>query len=314
MVPHARAKAPRGVRWPPERRATLPAVTASSEVPSSFRSSSVRPGSLALIRIGVSETLARRRLIAYLVRADLKKTGADTLLGNLWWILDPVLQMLVYYVLVGVILARGRLEDYPLFIFSAILPWKWFTETVQGGVGSVAGAERLIKQIYFPKLVLPLASSASGVVSFAFGLIPLFALLIFAYNARLTAWVLLIPVVAAVQLLFSLAIAIAVAAINVFYRDVGNISRHVLRFWFYLSPTLYSIDDVQKIAGTNKLIEIWYQLNPFTHILGSYRSLIYYGQAPDWVGLGAVGIVSIGLLALAILLFKRVEPQFAKIL
>ncbi len=148
----------RGAEWyrMDPRSPVLPSrpVTASSEVPSSFRSSAVRPGSLALIRIGITETLSRRRLIAYLVRADLKKSGADTLLGNLWWIVDPLLQMLIYYVLVGVILKRGAgTPDYPLFIFTAILPWKWFTEATQGGVNSVTGAERLIKQIYFPKLV-----------------------------------------------------------------------------------------------------------------------------------------------------------------
>jgi ABC-type polysaccharide/polyol phosphate export permease len=120
--------------------------------------------------------------------------------------------------------------------------------------------------------------------------------------------------VAAVQLLFSLGLAIGVSALNVFYRDVGNIARHALRFWFYLSPTLYSVNDIQKIAGEHRIIELWYQLNPFTHLLGSYRSLIYYGQAPDWVGLGAVAAVSVVLLAMAIWLFKRVEPSFAKVL
>ncbi len=88
------------------------------------------------------------------------------------------------------------------------------------------------------------------------------------------------------------AIAIGAAAINVFYRDVGNIARHALRFWFYLSPSLYSIDDVQKIAASNPLIELWYRLNPFTYILGGYRDVIYYGQAPDWTGLAAVTLGS----------------------
>jgi len=162
--------------------------------------------------------------------------------------------------------------------------------------------------------VLPLASAASAAVSFAFGLIPLVGLMLIVYPSHITAWLFLIPVVAVVQAVFSLALGIAVAALNVFYRDIGNIARHVLRFWFYLSPTLYSVDDIKKVAGGNTIILRWFQLNPFTHILGSYRSLIYYGTAPDWVGLGAVFVVSIGLLALAILLFKRVEPTFAKVL
>ena len=300
----------------PWRCPVLPfrAVTARSEVPASFRSSSVRPGPLAAIRIGVTETLSRRRLIAYLVRADLKKSGADTLLGNVWWVVDPLLQMLVYYIFVGVILGRGGNNAFPLFIFAAILPWKWFTATVNDGINAVVRSERLIKQIYFPKLVLPLAGSMSGIVNFAFGLVPLLGMMLLIYPHRITAWMLLIPVIAVVQLIFSTGLAILLAAINVFYRDVGNLSRHVLRFWFYLSPALYGLDEARKISGNHKIAELWYTLNPWTHLVGSYRDVIWGGTAPEWGPLGAVALASLVLLAVSVAVFKRVEPSFAKVL
>ncbi|HEY4189701.1 MAG TPA: hypothetical protein VGM28_04700, partial [Candidatus Limnocylindrales bacterium] len=142
-------------------------MTATSEVPASFRSSSVRPGPLALVQGGIRDVLSRRRLIAYLVRADLRKAGTDTLLGNLWWVLDPLLQMLVYVIFVGIILQRGSVQDYPLFVLCAILPWKWFAEAVGDGTAAVVSRERLIKQIYFPKIVLPVATVTAGVFSFA---------------------------------------------------------------------------------------------------------------------------------------------------
>ena len=290
-------------------------MTARSEVPASFRSSSVRPGSFALIRIGIRETLSRRRLIAYLVRADLKKSGADTVLGNVWWIVDPLLQMLVYYVLVGVILNRGAgTPDYPLFIFAAILPWKWFDSTVREGASAVVRSERLIKQIYFPKLVLPFAATISGIAHFAFGLIPLTLLIVIAYPERASAWLLLIPVVAFVQLVFSLAVATTLGAVNVFYRDIGNLANHLLRFWFYLSPALYGLDEVAKLSEKHRIVDIWFTLNPWTYLLGAYRDLIYYGRPPEWGPLLVVLLVSFVLLALAILLFKRCEPSFAKVL
>ena len=295
--------------------ATLPAVTARSEVPASFRSSSVRPGSLALIRIGIRETLSRRRLIAYLVRADLKKSGADTVLGNVWWIVDPLLQMLVYYVLVGVILNRGAgTPAYPLFIFAAILPWKWFDTTVRDGTRSVVSSERLVKQIYFPKLVLPFAATISGIAHFAFGLIPLTLLIVIAYPERASAWLLLIPVVAFVQLVFSLAVATTLGAVNVFYRDIGNLANHLLRFWFYLSPALYGLDEVAKLSEQHRIVNVWFTLNPWTYLLGAYRDLIYYGRPPEWGPLLVVLLVSVVLLGLAILVFKRAEPSFAKVL
>ena len=179
---------------------------------------------------------------------------------------------------------------------------------------SVVVQERLIKQIYFPKLVLPVAASASGVVNFAFGLVPLFAMLFLIYPSHASAWLLALPVIAAVQMLFSLGLAIGVSAVNVFYRDINNLSRHLLRFWFFLSPALYGTAQVEKMVGKSPVAAMWFTLNPWTYILESYRNVIYYGTAPDWGGLGIIVVVSVILVGLAILFFKRVEPSFAKVL
>ena len=288
-------------------------MSVTSEVPASFRSSAIRPGAVSLVRDGIAETLARRRLISYLVRADVKKKGADTLLGNVWWVVDPLLQMLVYVVLVSVIFVRAQ-EDYPLFIFCAILPWKWFTTIVGDGVSSVTSMERLIKQINFPKLVLPVAAVMAGIVNFVFGLIPLAGLIILFYADRATPWLLAIPIIAFVQLLFSLPVAIALGAINVFYRDVGNLSRHFLRLWFYLSPSIYGFELIDKVAEKSQIAGTLMALNPFATLFTAYRSVIYDGHAPDWLALLTLALASLVLLALAVLLFKRVEPSFAKVL
>jgi ABC-type polysaccharide/polyol phosphate export permease len=285
----------------------------SSEAPASFRTTAIRPGPTRLVRDGWTDVLSRRRLIGYLVRAALKKKGADTLLGNVWWVVDPLLQMLVYVVLVSVIFQRTQ-PDYPLFILVAILPWKWFSSAIGDGTTSVVSSERLIKQINFPKLVLPVASVFSGIANFAFGLIPLLAIMVLFYPSRITPWLLTVPIIAAVQLLFTLPLAIALAAVNVFYRDVGNLSRHVLRLWFYLSPSIYGMDLILRIANEYPIIGTLMQLNPFAILFTAYRDAIYYGTAPDWGALAVLAVVSILLLALATWLFKRVEPQFAKVL
>ena len=288
-------------------------MAVASEAPASFRSSAIRPRPLALVRTGISELLSRRRLIRYLVQADLKKKGADTLLGNIWWVVDPLLQMLVYVILVSVIFDRSQ-PAYPLFIFCAILPWKWFTSSVNDGIASVVGMERLIKQINFPKLVLPVAGVMAGVANFFFGLIPLAALIALFYADRATPYLLLIPIVAFVQLLFTLPIAIVLGAINVFYRDVGNLSRHILRLAFYISPGIYSIELIQKAAEKYPPLGPLILGNPWTILFTSYRDVIYEGKAPDWIGLGIVSAISLVLLAVAILVFKRLEPTFAKVL
>ena len=311
MVPQLPGVGSGPVRRP---RATLPAVTATSEAPASFRSSSVRPSAFSLVQGGIREVLSRRRLIAYLVRADLHKKGSDTLLGNVWWFLDPLLQMMVYVIFVGIILKRGSIEDYPLFVLCAILPWKWFDSTVKDGVGSIVTRERLIKQIYFPKLVLPVSTTIGGVVSFAFGLVPLFAITAVFYPHHLSLWPVLLPIVMLVQLVFSLSIAIMISAANVFYRDVGNLIRHVLRMWFYLSPALYPAELVKELTKNNPILGDIFAINPWTVLFGAYRALLFDGTAPHWSALAILMLVSIGLTLLAIYLFKRAEPSFAKVL
>jgi ABC-type polysaccharide/polyol phosphate export permease len=278
-----------------------------------FRSSAARPGAIGLVLQGWAEIWSRRRLIGYLARADLKKKGADTFFGNLWWIIDPLLQMTVYVVLVDFIFHKS-VPDYPLFIFCAILPWKWFTSSTYDAVTAVVGQERLIKQIHFPKIILPVASTTAAVANFLFGLIPLFALLLLFFRDRATCHVVWIPYVAFVQFMFTLAFCVAVSAVNVFFRDIGNVVRHFMRLWFYLSPGLYALDQLQEQMAKNQLISAAVNLNPWTWIFESYRRLIYYGQDPYWFKLLAVLAFSVAFLAFSTYLFKRVEPAFAKVL
>jgi lipopolysaccharide transport system permease protein len=278
----------------------------------------LRPGPIQTIRQTVGDVYSRRRLIQYLVRADLKKHGADTLLGNVWWILDPLLTMAVYVVLVTVI-AQNTSDAYPLFIFCAILPWKWFSSVVGASATSIVARERIIKQVQFPKIVLPLSECVGGVVSFAFGLIPLGVMMVVLFPSHLSPWVLAIPLVAAVQFLFTLGVAILLSAITVFYRDIGLLMSHLLRLWFYLSPALYGSERIQSLAPKHPEIVFLYNLNPFTGLFESYRSLIFgdaitHSHVPAWDLLGVVVVESLVLLVVGILVFRRVEPSFAKVL
>ena len=294
-------------------------MSAASEVPAAYRNAAATPGPIALLLEATTEVLSRRRLVRYLVQAEVKKRGANTLLGNIWWVLDPLLLMAVYVVLVTII-TRRSIPDYPLFLFSAILPWKWFSTAIVDATGSVVNHHRLVRQIAFPKIVLPLAATSAAVVGFAFGLIPLAAILLL-YPERLSPLVLLIPLIAVVQYVFTLAVALLVAAGNVFVRDLGNVMRHLLRLWWYLSPGLYSLallDEVD-LFDAQPWLRTLIELNPFAVLFEAYRSVIYGTLdgppvMPDWGALAVLLIVSIGMLAVATIVFKRLEPSFAKVL
>jgi ABC-type polysaccharide/polyol phosphate export permease len=296
-------------------------MSATSEVPAAFRHAAGDRGALRLIREAVSDIRSRQRLVRYLVQADIRKRGADTLLGNIWWVLDPLLQMVVYVVFVTIIVPRPT-PDYPLFIFAAILPWKWFTSSITDSTSSIVGKEQLIKQIQFPKIVLPTAAVVAGVVSFAFGLVALGLLMLF-YQDRITPYLLLIPVIACVQLVFTLACGYLVAAGNVFFRDLGNVEAHLMRLWWFLSPGLYSLAvlDELHIFQENPILRTIVGLNPFAILFEAYRKVIY-GSAtpqeppgfPNFASLAFLLVGSVVFLAFTTYVFKRLESNFAKVI
>lgn len=285
------------------------------------RHASDTPSPLALLREGLEEVRSRQRLIRYLTQADMKKRGADTLLGNLWWVLDPLLQMTVYVIFVAIIGRGLGHPDYPLFIFAAILPWKWFSAVVNDATSSVIRQDRLIRQIAFPKLVLPIASTTAGVVGFVFGLVPL-ALLLLLYPHRISVLLVWVPVIAVVQFVFTIGMAILVSAANVFFRDLGNAVGHALRLWWFLSPGLYSLAMVQGLAVAREypIIGTLAGLNPFAVLFEAYRAVIYGSPdggppvPPDVVSLAWLLLASIVFVALSTVFFKRVEPDFAKLI
>jgi lipopolysaccharide transport system permease protein len=277
---------------------------------------------LNLLRQGISDILSRRRLVRYLVQADMKKRGSDTFLGNVWWILDPLLQMTVYVIFVSVI-ARRPAPDYPLFIFAAILPWKWYSAVINDATNAVVNKDKLIRQIAFPKLVLPVSTTTAGVVGFAWGMIPLGLLMLFFIDRINPIMLIWIPLIAVVQYVFTLASAVLVSAANVFFRDLGNAIGHGLRLWWFLSPGLYSLQAVRETAVGQDypIIGTLAGFNPFAVLFESYRAVIYGGadgvsppHPPDLVSLLILLTGSLIFLAIAVVLFKRVEPEFAKVL
>jgi ABC-type polysaccharide/polyol phosphate export permease len=277
---------------------------------------------LALLRQGIADILSRRRLVRYLVQADMKKRGSDTFLGNVWWVLDPLLQMTVYVILVSVIRSRSA-PDFPLFIFAALLPWKWYHAVVNDATNAVVNKDKLIRQIAFPKLVLPVSAATAGVVGFAWGMVPLGLLMLFFLDRIQPIMLVWIPIIAVVQFVFTLGSAILVSAANVFFRDLGKAIGHGLRLWWFLSPGLYSLQDVRATAVVQDypIIGTLVGFNPFAVLFEAYRGVIYGGadgisppHPPDVVSLLFLLAGSVAFLAIAVVLFKRVEPEFAKVL
>ena len=168
--------------------------------------------------------------------------------------------------------------------------------------------------------MLTTAATVAGVVSFAFGLSALGLLMLF-YPHRISPYLLLIPVIACVQFVFTLACAYLVAAGNVFFRDLGNVETHLLRLWWFLSPGLYSLAllDQLNIFKENPWLRTMAAANPFAILFEAYRMVIYGTPEgppglPDFASLTALLVASLVFLAVTTYAFKRLEPNFAKVI
>ncbi len=322
-----------------------------NEAPAAFRSSNDRPGPVALIRNAITDVWSRRRLIRYMVRADIKKRGVNTVLGNIWWVLDPLITMMVYVLVMTVIFQRST-PDFPLFLLSAMVPFKWFTATIGSSTNAITGKESLIKQILFPKIILPVTITLSQIVSFLFGMVVLFTLWFTVYHDHVTWQVVWVPLIAVVQYVFVLGWAFMISAVTVFYRDVGIVIGHFMRLLFWVSPILWSFMEVagrgamlQKgLAGIERQLGIpegvlfgAISLNPTSQLIESYRKVIYgslerteilndkgrvidetlswtKAVPPDFEALFIIFAVGVVITILGTFIFKRLEPSFTKVL
>jgi homopolymeric O-antigen transport system permease protein len=317
-----------------------------NEAPAVFRSSADRPGPVALIRNAITDVWSRRRLIRYMVSADVKKRGVNTVLGNVWWVLDPLITMLIYVLVMTYIFQRAT-PDFPLFLLSAMVPFKWFTSTIGSSTHAVTGKQSLIKQILFPKIILPITSDISQVVSFLFGMLVLFVVLVVAFTSHLSIHIVWVPLIAVVQFVFMLGFTFMISAVTVFYRDVGIVIGHFMRLLFWITPILWSFNAV---AGRGQALEdamasadaalglpvgslfnvLHY--NPIAQLLEAYRQCIYgridaitradghkelfwkAGVHPDFFMLAIIFVTGIIFIVVGTIVFKRLEPAFAKLL
>lgn len=232
--------------------------------------------------------IARRDLLGELVRSDLRASTAQTRLGWLWWLLDPLLMMLIYFVIVVELFGRGDMyAPYWLFVFFGLITWKHFTGSVNRASNVLSRRQGLIRAVPFPTMVLPL----SGVLSmFVFFLCAFAMLLVMAMIAPLpqhsgAAWpVIQVPLLMLLQVLVIAGVALAVSCIGVLYRDLSELIPHALQAGFFLSPTLYGADLVQRTAlerlgpQLGAAVYAVYMLNPFAIIITGYRDALFYGR------------------------------------
>lgn len=255
----------------------------------------------------VSELWRYREMIASLVRKDLQGRYRGSVLGFLWTFINPLLQLLVYTLVFSVILRSG-IPNYSLHLFVALVPWIFFSSALTTGSRLILDQKNMVKKIYFPRAVLPVAYTISSFFNMLFSFVIVFAMILIlriGINFAVLWW--LLPIMA-IQFILVLGVNLLTSSLTVYCRDLEHIMGVASMAWMYLSPVVYSVDFIPE-----KWRDI-YLLNPMSPIILSYRAVLYGKTAPDVRHLLLAAVISVIVLILGILVFQKLQRRFAEVL
>ena len=247
-------------------------------------------------------------LLMNLTRREVKGRYSQSLFGAGWAIAQPLATMAVFTLIfarLGQIPSGGA--PYPLFAYAALVPWFFFSNSVNSGTMSLITYRNIVTKTYFPREIVPLAQIGSRLVDFA-AAAGLYVLLMVYYGVSLGSWALLVPAFFGLLLVFTLGVTFATSAANVFYRDVNPVVQIALQLWLYLTPVAYPLSAVPERYRPLFL------LNPLTGIVEGLRAVIVFGRAPEWPVVAVSAVLSFGVFAVALTLFKRTDKYFADVI
>ncbi len=253
----------------------------------------------------LKEIYAYREMVFSLVRRDLKGRYKGSVLGFLWTFINPLLQLLVYTFVFSTVMRMG-IEDYYLFLFVALVPWIFFSTSILGGSSCIWAQQDMVKKIYFPREVLPIAYVTSQFVNMLLSFVVIFAVIIFSSKGLNIVALLYLPGIMFVEYLLALGMTMITSAITVYFRDMEYILGIVTMAWQFLSPVMYSLEQVPEKVRTVFL------LNPMTSIITAYRDILYYKQVPELETLLHAFLLGVGLLIIGILVFGKLKRHFAE--
>lgn len=267
----------------------------------------VRP-TRGLFDLRLGAVWAYRDLLYYLVWREIKVRYRQALLGIAWAIIQPLFAVLIFTVIFGHF-AKFPSDGVPyaVFAFAATLPWTYFAEATQRSANSLVADSDLIRKIYFPRLIVPLAMVLAPLVDFAVAFVVFLFVLLY-YGQPLTMSIFLLPVFLLVSILLSFAMGLLLAPINVKYRDVKHTLPFLMQIWMYATPIVYPITMVPEKW------KVVYSLNPMVGVIEGFRWALSGKAAPDFESMLVSGIVILFLLASAVIYFHKNESTFADVI
>lgn len=246
-----------------------------------------------------------REMIFMLVRRDLRGRYKGSVLGFAWTFLNPLLQLLVYTIVFNTIMRAG-IDKFYLFLFVALIPWTFFAASLTGGSSSVLSQGNMVKKIYFPREVLPIAYVTTSFVNMLYCFIVIFAVVFFSGVGFNFTALLYLPLVMAVEYVICLGFTMLTSAITVYCRDLEYMLSILTMMWMYLTPIIYPITMVPQEYLP------FFQLNPMTPVITAYRDILYYAKVPEAGTLLHALLMGFAVLGIGWHVFDKLSRHFAE--
>ena len=245
-----------------------------------------------------------RELLKSNVKKEIRGKYKGSFLGILWSFLNPLLQVAVYAIVFPYIM-RIETPNYLQYLIVGIIPWTFFITVINQGMIAVRMNAGIIKKVYFPREILPISVAISGLVNF---FISCLIILIFCIFGGLgISWhLILLPVIALIQFVFTLGLVLALSAINIFIKDTEYIVQFILNMLFYATPILYPAS-----LFPDKIRWVLY-LNPLTGIIDAYRDIFMYHQMPNMISILYLIVIAIVFFFIGLAIFRKLEKGFAE--
>lgn len=247
-----------------------------------------------------------RQMVFSLVRKDLRGRYKGSVLGFLWTFINPLFQLIVYTVAFSFILPSS-IDKYYLHLFVALIPWIFFSSSIQGGASSIISAKDMVSKIYFPREVIPISYVTSCFVNMLLSFIIIFAVVIFSGVGVNPLALLCLPVVMIIEYVMALGLALLFSAITVYFRDLEHILGIITMAWIYLTPVLYPIDMI-----ADETIKKLFYINPMTSVIVAYRDILYYAKVPDFSTLMIALVFGVVILLAGFAVFSKLKKHFAE--
>jgi len=250
-----------------------------------------------------------RELLYFLTWRDVKVRYKQTVLGAAWAILQPLMTMVVFSIFFGHFAGLNTKTagvPYPIFVYTGLLPWTFFATTISTSGNSLVGSASLISKVYFPRLIIPLASIGAGLVDLGISFLVLLGMMA-GYGVPLSWTFALVPLMLLGTILAAAGVGTLLSALTVAYRDFRYVVPFVVQLWMFITPVIYPISIVPERSR-------WLlSLNPMTGLITGFRNA-FLGRAMEWPSIGIAVIVAAALFLVGTAYLRKVERRLADII